>query len=75
MTGMADQATLLGHPEEGRRLAQAGRAAEHARLSIAHARKQKRARRGAMSQAALAVSHLQRDDLEAAHLLVYGLSR
>ncbi|MEV0536467.1 transcriptional regulator [Kitasatospora sp. NPDC050463] len=146
LAGMADQATLLGHPEEGRRLAQAGRAglagvsspscladlwalearalaklgdkvgaaqaivrseaafervqpdedpewakfidaaylhgehantfrdlgqpdhaAEHARLSIDHARQQKRARRGAMSQAALAVSHLQRNDLEAAH--------
>ncbi|MGA5634481.1 transcriptional regulator [Streptomyces lydicamycinicus] len=46
---------------------QAGHAAEHARRSIAHARAQKRARRGAMSQAALAVSHLQRRDLEAAH--------
>ncbi|MEU1667256.1 transcriptional regulator [Streptomyces sparsogenes] len=146
LAGMADQATLLGHPEEGRRLAQAGRAGlakasssacladlwalearawaklgdkraaasavtkseaayanvrpeeeqewatfidpaylhgehantfrdlgqakhaeEHARRSIEHARKQKRARRGAMSQAALAVSHLQRKDLEAAH--------
>nr|WP_030233773.1 hypothetical protein [Streptomyces sp. NRRL S-350] len=39
----------------------------HARLSIDHARAQKRARRGAMSHAALAVSHLQRRDLEAAH--------
>ncbi|BBG20780.1 putative transcriptional regulator (plasmid) [Actinacidiphila reveromycinica] len=145
LAGMADQATLLGHPEEGRRLAQAGRAGlgkaspacmadlwalearalarmgqtaeasravfrseaeyarvqggdeaewatfidpaylhgeyavtfrdlgqgaraeEHARQSIAHARKQNRARRGAMSHAALAVSHLQRRDLEAAH--------
>jgi hypothetical protein len=145
---MADQATLLGHPDEGRRLAQAGRAglsrtpesdtcladlwalegralaklgdkagarravtqseaayakvtptseesewaryidpaylngehaqtfqdiddpttaATYARLSIDHARAQKRARRGAMSQAALAVSHLKRRDLEAAH--------
>lgn len=143
LAGMADQATLLGHPDEGRRLAQAGRAGlsktpesdacladmwapegralakrgekraaaqavvaseqvysnvqldneaewarfidpaylngEHAhtfqdigdsveseryaRLSIDHARAQKRARRGAMSHAALAVSHLQRRDL------------
>nr|WP_186832004.1 transcriptional regulator [Streptomyces sp. ISID311] len=46
---------------------QADHAAEHARQSITHARAQKRARRGAMSQAALAVSHLQRRDLEAAH--------
>lgn len=146
LAGMADQATLLGNPAEGRRLAQAGRqglsratspacladlwclearalallddksaatravveserayervnldaepdwaafidpaylhgehantfrdlgdakaAEEHARCSIGHARMQKRARRGAMSQAALAVSHLQRGDLEAAH--------
>jgi hypothetical protein len=146
LAGMADQATLLGHPQEGRRLAQAGRAGlskatspachadlwalearawarlgdkraaahavaeservfdtvrtdeeqewatfidpaylhgehantfrdlgqgehaeEHARRSIDHARRQKRARRGAMSQAALAVSHLQRQDLESAH--------
>ncbi|WP_308191874.1 transcriptional regulator [Kitasatospora humi] len=148
LAGMADQATLLGHPDEGRRLAQAGRAglsrtpesdacladlwalegralarlgdkqgairavsqseaayakvtpdseeaewaryidpaylngehaqtfqdidepdtaATYARLSIDHARAQKRARRGAMSQAALAVSHLKRRDLEAAH--------
>ncbi|WP_414170841.1 transcriptional regulator [Streptoverticillium reticulum] len=146
LAGMADQATLLGHPDEGKRLAQAGRqgltrtcspacladlwtlearahavlgdkkatvhainqaeqsfaevdaanepewakfidpaylrgewanafrdidqpdhAEEHARASIVHARKQNRARRGAMSQAALAVTHLQRRDLEAAH--------
>ncbi|MGW7618829.1 transcriptional regulator [Streptomyces antimycoticus] len=146
LAGMADQATLLGHPEEGRRLAQSGRAGlnratspacladlwalearacaklgdkraavsavaksetsyesvrpdeeqewaafidpaylhgehantfrdlgeagparEHARRSIEHARKQKRARRGAMSHAALAASYLQRNDLEAAH--------
>ncbi|MGW6977931.1 transcriptional regulator [Streptomyces sp. NPDC054932] len=146
LAGMADQATLLGNPAEGRRLAQAGRAGlgngtspacladlwalearalaklgdktsaahavtqsetafsrvrpeaeqewatfidaaylhgehantfrdiddpasaeEHARRSIDHARKQRRARRGAMSQAALAVTHLQRRDLEAAH--------
>ncbi|MGP3923588.1 transcriptional regulator [Streptomyces sp. 8N616] len=157
LAGMADQATLLGNPEEGRRLAQAGRAGlgnstsaacladlwalearalaklgdktaatravrqseasfnrvrsedeqewaafidpaylhgehantfrdleqastaeEHARQSIDHARKQRRARRGAMSQAALAVSHLQRRDLEAAHaagLRTLSLSR
>ncbi|GAA1501266.1 hypothetical protein GCM10009760_64000 [Kitasatospora kazusensis] len=147
LAGMADQATLLGHPDEGRRLAQAGRAGlsrtpesaacladlwalegralaklgdkraatnavaaseqaystvqldneaewarfidpaylngehaqtfqdigdsaqseKYARVSIDHARAQRRARRGAMSQAALAVSHLQRRDLEAAH--------
>lgn len=146
LAGMADQATLLGHPEEGLRLAQAGRqglragpseacladlwalegralarlgdraaaahavvqseaaaervrpaseqewalfidpaylhgehantfrdlgdpvaAEEHARRSIDHARMQQRARRGAMSQAALASAHLQRRDLEAAY--------
>ncbi|MGW4318098.1 transcriptional regulator [Streptomyces sp. NPDC004684] len=146
LAGMADQATLLGNPAEGRRLAQAGRqglakttspacladlwclearalallddkkaaahavvqserayehvdldrepdwaafidpaylhgehantfrdmgdavtAEEHARRSIEHAAVQKRARRGAMSQAALAVSHLQRRDLEGAY--------
>ncbi|MGW2665926.1 hypothetical protein ACWCW7_33665 [Nocardia tengchongensis] len=146
LAGMADQATLLGHPKEGRRLAQAGRqglaranspacladlwtlearalaalgdktgtahavnAAErafagvnpdaepewarfideayicgewansfrdlglpgdaepHARRSIAHARTQNRARRGALSHAALAVAHIQNRDLEAAH--------
>ncbi|MGH3343467.1 MAG: transcriptional regulator [Carbonactinosporaceae bacterium] len=157
LAGMADQATLLGNPDEGRRLAQAGRAGlgkrtspacladlwalearalaklgektqaaravarseavfsrvrpdeeqqwaafidhaylhgehantfrdlneskpaeEHARRSIDHARKQGRARRGAMSQAALAVSHLQRRNLEAAHaagLRTLSLSR
>ncbi len=145
LAGMADQATLLGHPQDGLRLAQAGRhglrggsaacladlwalegralatmgdktaaahavvqsdsaaaqirhddepewalfidpaylhgehavtfrdigdadaAQEHARLSIDHARMQKRARRGAMSQAALAGAHLQRRDLDAAY--------
>jgi hypothetical protein len=145
LAGMADQATLLGNPEEGRRLAQSGRAGvgrasqacladlwalearalaklgektqaahavaqseaafdrvrpdqeqewaafidlaylngehartfrdlehpqqaeEYARRSIDHAAKQRRARRGALSQAALAVSHLQRRDLEAAY--------
>lgn len=146
LAGMADQATLLGHPEEGRRLAQAGRAGlskttspacladlwalearasaklgdrqaaascvarsesvfeavrleeepqwaafidpaylhgehantfcdlgqadnigEHAQRSIDYARKQNRARRGALSQAALATSHLERNDLDAAY--------
>ncbi|MEU0719037.1 transcriptional regulator [Streptomyces lavendulocolor] len=146
LAGMADQATLLGNPAEGRRLAQAGRqglsradspacladlwclearalallddkvaaaravvqservyeranlddepdwaafidpaylhgehantfrdlgkpkaAEEHARRSIEYAKMQNRARRGAMSQAALAVSHLQRRDLDAAY--------
>jgi hypothetical protein len=145
LAGMSDQATLLGNPEEGRRLAQAGRAGlgqaspacladlwalegralaklgdrtgavsavvsseaafdrvrpdeeeewaafidpaylhgehantfrdlgepdaaeAHARRSIDHARRQRRARRGAMSQAALAATHLQRGDLDAAH--------
>ncbi|MET9294635.1 transcriptional regulator [Streptomyces sp. NPDC003077] len=146
LAGMADQATLLGHPGEGRRLAQAGRqglrkshsdacladlwtlearalavlgeqraaahalheaqtastridlatepewakfidpaylggewanafrdlgqpalAEENAQRSIAHSRKQNRARRGAMSHASVTVSHLQRRNLEAAH--------
>lgn len=146
LAGMADQATLLGNPAEGRRLAQAGRqglarttsqacladlwclearalalldepkaaaravvqserayervdlatepdwaafidpaylhgehantmrdlgdaeaAQEHAARSIEHAKMQRRARRGAMSHAALAVSHLQRRDLDAAY--------
>jgi len=146
LAGMADQATLLGYPKEGRRLAQAGRqglarttsfacladlwtlearalavegdkvgtahavneaerafdridltnepqwaqfidpayicgewanafrdlgqpveAAVHARRSIAYARSQNRARRGALSHAALSVTHLQKGDLEAAH--------
>lgn len=146
LAGMADQATLLGDPAEGRRLAQAGRhglakadspacladlwclearalallddkvaaaravvqserayaradlatepdwaefidpaylhgehantmrdmgdakaAEEHANRSIEHAKMQNRARRGAMSHAALAVSHLQRRDLDAAY--------
>ncbi|MFE6050027.1 transcriptional regulator [Kitasatospora sp. NPDC056446] len=145
LAGMADQATLLEHPEEGLKLAQAGRhglrgssaaaladlwalegrahaamgdktsairavaqseeaaeqihqdsepewalfidpaylhgehamtlrdigdhagAAEHAKRSIDHARRQNRARRGALSQAALAGTHLQRGDLEQAH--------
>ncbi len=50
-----------------RDLEQPERAAEHATRSIEYAKKQNRARRGAMSQAALAVTHLQRKDLEAAH--------
>ncbi|WP_024800123.1 hypothetical protein [Nocardia sp. BMG51109] len=147
LAGMADQATLLGHPHEGRRLAQAGRqglakahstacmadlwtlearalatlgdkkgtahainqaeasfdridrgsepvwaqfidpayicgewansfrdlglagdAEPHARRSIAYARNQNRARRGALSHAALAVTHIQNRDLEAAYV-------
>lgn len=146
LAGMADQATLLGDPAEGRRLAQAGRlglakeesracladlwclearalarlghakeaahavaesekafaradlerepawaafidkaylhgeyghvfrdledstaAVEHARISMQDAKAQGRARRGSLSQAVVAVSHLQRGDLEAAH--------
>ncbi|MDT3397220.1 transcriptional regulator [Streptomyces sp. B1866] len=63
-----DVAYLHGeHAHTFRDLDQPGHAAEHAHRSIAHARKQNRARRGALSQAALAASHLQRDDLEAAH--------
>lgn len=42
-------------------------AAEHARESIQDARKQNRARRGALSHAALAATHLQKRDLDAAH--------
>ncbi|WP_405978896.1 transcriptional regulator [Streptomyces sp. NBC_00158] len=146
LAGMADQATLLGDPNEGRRLAQAGRhglakadsaacladlwclearalaklgdikaasraviesekafervrpeqeqawaefidpaylhgehamtfrdlndpksSEAHAVRSIDHAHQQKRARRGAMSQAALAVSHVQRRDVDSAY--------
>lgn len=145
LAGMADQATLLGAPAEGLRIAQAGRhglrggsaacladlwalegrahaklgdktaasravaqseaaaeqinhdsepewalfidpaylhgehavtlrdiddpvaAQEHARRSIDHARQQKRARRGALSQSVLATTYLQRGDLDAAH--------
>lgn len=48
----------LGQPED---------AEPHARRSIAYARNQNRARRGALSHAALAVTHLQNRDLEAAH--------
>ncbi|MEU7030016.1 transcriptional regulator [Streptomyces sp. NPDC046275] len=146
LAGMADQATLLGDPQEGRRLAQAGRhglskaespacladlwclearalaklgdkvaagravvqsekafervrpekeqawaefidpaylhgehamtfrdldepklSEGHAMRSIEHAHEQKRARRGAMSQAALAVSYVQRRDVDSAY--------
>ncbi|MFD4461074.1 hypothetical protein [Nocardia sp. NPDC058480] len=146
LAGMADQATLMGHPTEGRKLAQAGRmglkkdaspacladlwtlearalaalgdttatvnavaeaerafdridpesepewarfidtayvfgelansfrdigrpseAAFHASRSIEAAKLQGRARRGAMSHAAMAASHVQNRDLEAAH--------
>ncbi|ARQ68640.1 transcriptional regulator [Streptomyces marincola] len=63
-----DVAYLHGeHANTFRDLGDAGAAEEHARRSIGHARQQKRARRGAMSQAALAVAHLQRRDLESAH--------
>ncbi|WP_443044001.1 transcriptional regulator [Streptomyces sp. NBC_00322] len=63
-----DPAYLHGeHANTFRDLGEAATAEQHARQSIAHARKQRRARRGAMSQAALAVSYLQRRDLEAAH--------
>lgn len=63
-----DPAYLHGeHANTFRDIADAKVAEEHARVSIGHAQKQRRARRGAMSQAALAVSHLQRRDLEAAH--------
>ncbi|MEU6243031.1 transcriptional regulator [Streptomyces sp. NPDC047024] len=63
-----DPAYLHGeHANTFRDLGDAGAAEEHARRSIQHATKQKRARRGAMSQAALAVSHLQRRDLDAAY--------
>lgn len=74
-----DPAYLHGeHANTFRDLGEADAAEEHARQSIDHARKQRRARRGAMSQAALAVSHLQRRDLEAAHaagLRTLSLSR
>lgn len=63
-----DPAYLHGeHANTFRDLGDADAAEEHARLSIGHTTKQKRARRGAMSHAALAVSHLQRNDLEAAY--------
>ncbi|EKX69174.1 tetratricopeptide repeat protein [Streptomyces ipomoeae 91-03] len=63
-----DPAYLHGeHANTFRDLGEPEAAEEHARRSISHAAMQKRARRGAMSQAALAVSHLQRRDLEAAY--------
>ncbi|MFD4540950.1 transcriptional regulator [Streptomyces bauhiniae] len=63
-----DGAYLHGeHANAFRDLKQPVHSAEHARQSIEYARVQNRARRGAMSHAALAVSHLQRGDLEAAH--------
>lgn len=63
-----DPAYLHGeHANTFRDLGDAAAAEEHARRSIGHAHMQQRARRGAMSHAALAVSHLQRRDLEAAH--------
>ncbi|MGW4298150.1 transcriptional regulator [Streptomyces sp. NPDC004646] len=63
-----DGAYLHGeHANAFRDLQQPEHSAEHARQSIEYARAQNRARRGAMSHAALAVSHLQCGDLEAAH--------
>ncbi|MFE0762634.1 transcriptional regulator [Streptomyces smyrnaeus] len=63
-----DPAYLHGeHANTFRDLGDAPAAEEHARRSIEHAKKQKRARRGAMSQAALSVSYLQRRDLESAY--------
>ncbi|MGW2865602.1 transcriptional regulator [Streptomyces sp. NPDC001205] len=63
-----DGAYLHGeHANTFRDLGDAAQAEEHARESIQYAQQQKRARRGAMSQAVLAASHLQRRDLEAAH--------
>ncbi|MEW1774663.1 transcriptional regulator [Streptomyces sp. NPDC086777] len=63
-----DPAYLHGeHANTFRDLGDAESAEEHARRSIDHARMQKRARRGAMSQAALAVSHLQRRDVDGAY--------
>lgn len=60
-----DAAYLHGeHASAFRDLHQADHAAEHA---IQHTQARGRARLGAMSQAALAVTHLQRGDLEAAH--------
>ncbi len=65
---LIDGAYLHGeHANTFRDVDQPGLSAEHARKSIEYARKQNRARRGAMSHAALAVSHLQRRDLEKAH--------
>lgn len=63
-----DPAYLNGeHAQTFQDIGDADESERYARLSIDHARAQKRARRGTMSQAALAVSHLQRRNLEAAH--------
>jgi hypothetical protein len=74
-----DPAYLHGeHVNTFRDLGDTDAAEQHARQSIDHARAQRRARRGAMSQAALAATHLQRGDLEAAHavgLRTLSLSR
>jgi hypothetical protein len=74
-----DVAYLHGeHANTFRDLGDADAAAEHAGRSIGCAKRQGRARRGAMSQAALAVSHLQRRDLESAYaagLRTLSLSR
>ncbi|MER0243314.1 transcriptional regulator [Streptomyces sp. HSW2009] len=50
-----------------RDLADPAKAETHAQESIRAAKRQHRARRGALSQAALATTHLQRRDLESAH--------
>ncbi|MHA7958073.1 transcriptional regulator [Streptomyces sp. L500] len=63
-----DPAYLHGeHANTLRDLGEAGASEEHAHRSIDFAKKQQRARRGAMSHAALAASHLQRRDLESAY--------
>ncbi len=63
-----DPAYLHGeHANTLRDLGDADASEEHARRSIDFAKRQKRARRGAMSHAALAASHLQRRELESAH--------
>ncbi|MFF7146033.1 transcriptional regulator [Streptomyces nodosus] len=63
-----DPAYLHGeHANTMRDLGDAAAAEEHAARSIEHAKMQNRARRGAMSHAALAVSHLQRQDLDQAY--------
>jgi hypothetical protein len=63
-----DQAYIFGEWANAfRDLGQPEQAASHARHSISHARTQNRARRGALSHAALAVTHIQKRDLQAAH--------
>ncbi|WP_459247011.1 transcriptional regulator [Streptomyces youssoufiensis] len=63
-----DVAYLHGeHANTYRDLSDPAQAEAHARESIRAAKLQRRARRGAMSQAALAAAHVQRRDLEAAH--------